>query len=521
MNTKMILTDLDHTLLRSDGSISEYTKQVLKKCQNFGIPIVIATSRNWIGAERYIEEILPDYEITTDGTLIHQRGKQVYSCNMDTEIANQIIRDLMEQNPNTEITVANGLLVFWNSLHISESDKLYKAVFNDYSKPLDCQVNKILAELPDSATAEEIAKKYHCRLQSYRGENWYAFLPEKSGKIQAIHELAKLLNISLTDIVSFGDDINDMEMLQICGTGVAVSNAVKDVKAVADCVTLSNDEDGVAVWIEKNILMDLTALRYDEKGMKKDEKKIKAIITDLDRTLLRTDKTVSDYTNTVLKKCHDMGIILMAATARPERAILTYNDQIDFEAVTTLNGARIVLPYDTIENGINPSSVEAILKKVIKIPGLVLSLETGAGIFSNVQIPLWNATVFDGFPALPTESIIFKILLSSEEKNIQQEVKEALTPDTYMTVAEGRLIQIMSAEATKWNGIKAMLEAVGVRQDEAVYFGDDYDDIEPIKNCGVGVAVSNAIDEVLEAADFITESNDEDGVAGYIEKNLL
>lgn len=63
----------------------------------------------------------------------------------------------------------------------------------------------------------------------------------------------ELLNISLSDIVSFGDDINDMEMLQICGMGVAVSNAVTEVIAVADSITLSNDEDGVADWIEKNI----------------------------------------------------------------------------------------------------------------------------------------------------------------------------------------------------------------------------------------------------------------------------
>ncbi|MDE5596902.1 MAG: HAD family hydrolase, partial [Lachnospiraceae bacterium] len=96
-----------------------------------------------------------------------------------------------------------------------------------------------------------IARKNHCRLQGYRGENMYAFMPENSGKTQAILELAKLLNISLNDIVSFGDDINDMEMLKICGTGVAVSNAVKDVKEAADQVTLSNDEDGVADWCHR------------------------------------------------------------------------------------------------------------------------------------------------------------------------------------------------------------------------------------------------------------------------------
>ena len=254
MKIKMILTDLDKTLLRSDGSISEYTKQVLKKCRDNGIFVVIATARYWIGAERYIDEIQPDYEITTDGTLIHQHGKPIYSCNMNTKDANQIIQDLIEQDPKTEITVAAGREVLWNSLHISESEKLHKAVFNDYSEPLTCQINKIVAELADGETAAEIAEKNHCRLQGSRGENWYAFLPEGSGKIQAILELAKILEITLGDIVAFGDDVNDMEMLRICGKGVAVSNAVMDVKTVADGITLSNDEDGVAVWIEKNLL---------------------------------------------------------------------------------------------------------------------------------------------------------------------------------------------------------------------------------------------------------------------------
>lgn len=248
---------------------------------------------------------------------------------------------------------------------------------------------------------------------------------------------------------------------------------------------------------------------------------MRAVITDLDRTLLRTDKSLSEHTCAVLKKCHDRGMLLMAATARPERAILTYQDKIGFHSMTTLNGARIILPHGVIVNGIILSSAEVILKKVIMIPDLILSLETEQGIYSNVPIPEWNATVFNGFPALPTDGIIYKILLSSKGNNIQMDVKKALTEDTYMTVAEGKLIQIMSTASTKWNGIKTMLKAAGIDPSDAVYFGDDNDDVEPIKNCGVGVAVSNAIKEVLDIADFITESNDMDGVARYLERNLL
>ena len=119
---------MDGTLICSDGSISERTKLILKSCQNRGIYIVIATARYWIGAERYIEEIQPDYEITTDGTLIHQHEEQIYSCNLEIEDTNQIIQDILAQNDKTEIIVAAGRQGFWNSKHISESEKLYKAM---------------------------------------------------------------------------------------------------------------------------------------------------------------------------------------------------------------------------------------------------------------------------------------------------------------------------------------------------------------------------------------------------------
>lgn len=251
---KLILTDLDHTLLHQDGSISDETLRVLSECRERGIKFAIATARYWIGAEKYIDLLKPDYEITTDGTLIHSGDDRLYSCEFSEADTNLIVRSLLETKPDAEITVAHGKTVFWNSLHISESEKLHKAVYNDYSSSLNVRANKIVAELPDDSIAVKIAEKTGCKLQCYRGERWYSFLPAGSGKTAAISALSDLSGIGIEDIVAFGDDSNDVEMLKLCGTGVAVANAVPEALKAADEVTLSNDEDGVAKWLTEKCL---------------------------------------------------------------------------------------------------------------------------------------------------------------------------------------------------------------------------------------------------------------------------
>ena len=250
---RLILSDLDHTLLRSDGSISDHTLDVLKRSRENGMLFAIATARYWIGAERYIELLKPDFEITTDGTLIHSGDKCIYSSEFTTDDTNKIVQALLRKMPDTEITVAVGKNVYWNSKHIAESEKLYKAIYTEYDKALDCRANKIVAELPDEAIARQIADETCCKLQCYRGEKWYAFLPKDSGKIEAIKAMSAISGIDLGDMVAFGDDKNDIDILKICGKGIAVSNAVKDVLEVANEVTSSNDEDGVAKWIEMKL----------------------------------------------------------------------------------------------------------------------------------------------------------------------------------------------------------------------------------------------------------------------------
>lgn len=251
---KLIVTDLDFTLLHTDKSITPYTKNVFAKCRDYGIFTAIATARYYIGAEKFINILNPDYEITTDGTMTYKNGSFLYGCGFDLTTTNNIIKEIITVNPNAEITVATDKCVHWNSKHISDSPVLLKAVYSDFTSALTDCAYKIVAMLPNKSIADNIGKKFDCKVISYRGENRYGFINKNAGKIEALHQLAETLHIELSDIISFGDDVNDIDMLTECGYGVAVSNAIDEVKNIARYVTDSNDNDGVALFIDKNIL---------------------------------------------------------------------------------------------------------------------------------------------------------------------------------------------------------------------------------------------------------------------------
>lgn len=248
---------------------------------------------------------------------------------------------------------------------------------------------------------------------------------------------------------------------------------------------------------------------------------MKAVITDLDRTLLHTDKSVSEETVRVLQNCRENGIVVVVATARPERAIDRYQNQIGFDALITLNGTRIVLNSKELNYSIPKNNVLQMLQKLENIGGVMISLETEKGIFSNADIPLWQPIVYRKLSEAPLPDVFYKVLVSSDKIDLHECIDGILTEDTYASVADGNLFQIMSKQATKWNGIRVMLDTLGISPEETVYFGDDNDDLEAIENCGIGVAVSNAIECVKEAADIIVKSNDEDGVAEFLKGMLM
>ena len=85
-------------------------------------------------------------------------------------------------------------------------------------------------------------------------EGFIAVMHKEAKKAKALAHIAGLWGIDKSNIAAFGDDFNDMDMLTFAGAGVAMGNALDEVKAAADFITLSNEDDGVADWINKNIL---------------------------------------------------------------------------------------------------------------------------------------------------------------------------------------------------------------------------------------------------------------------------
>ena len=103
----------------------------------------------------------------------------------------------------------------------------------------------------DADKVFEIAKKYPEFVAVEGGIRNIEFSASKATKGYALTELLELLDIDASQAIAFGDSENDISMLQTVGTGVAMANSLKITKEAADAITLSNEEDGVADYLEK------------------------------------------------------------------------------------------------------------------------------------------------------------------------------------------------------------------------------------------------------------------------------
>lgn len=273
MNIKLIALDLDGTLLDSQKRLSARNERALSECIRRGIEIVPCTGRIWSGVPAFIREFPGiHYAITTNGAVVENVVDHmvIKETKLSCEKAVQLLELGRQFHTMYDVYVGTrgfGELRFRDCLSefgvppqvqkmlLDTRDFVPDAV--SHIKKLNCQAEKVNYFFGN--TEERIRAK---AALAARGDVTisssfpYNLEINEIGatKGNGILTLAEYLGLDLKQTMGFGDGENDLTMMQMAGVGVAMGNAVDCVKAAADYVTDTNDEDGVAAAIERLVL---------------------------------------------------------------------------------------------------------------------------------------------------------------------------------------------------------------------------------------------------------------------------
>ena len=258
---KMIAADLDRTLLREDETLSAVTINAIRRAREKGMLFAVATARSLYSTLLVSKDLYPDAIIHTGGAYAVVGDEVIYRAVLSPEDTRdaalaclsapfvdhiRVCGEIEDVTTNPAIPI--GQKEFLHYRRVSD-EELPEAVFQAATKITIC-----------ASEADPVATLFD-------GDPRYLFTPSKNTsrfghklahpaatKEAALVGVATHFGVTCDEIMAFGDDMADLGMLSVCGLGVAVANAVPEIKAVADAVCGSNEEDGVAHYINEFFL---------------------------------------------------------------------------------------------------------------------------------------------------------------------------------------------------------------------------------------------------------------------------
>lgn len=262
---KMITIDLDGTLLRSDGSVSDRTVRTLQAVRDKGVVVAIATGRMYQTARPYGEQLgLGDSPLLLfAGGLIEtlESKKILFQQVIPREWAQELADLARRRGWQLQTYIDDVLRAARDDEWIRDYERITHSkacICGDdfYHVQGDC--NKLLSRGGhDDLVARKalIEKTFPGRFNVlFSAPTFLEIMPQGVDKGEGIRRLGELYGIGTDEIMALGDSQNDLDMLKAAGFPVAMANAAEEVKAAAAYVTASNDDDGVAAAVEKFVL---------------------------------------------------------------------------------------------------------------------------------------------------------------------------------------------------------------------------------------------------------------------------
>jgi len=259
---KLLVTDVDGTLLDHQSRLTELNKKAIKDCIRAGIQVIIATGKSFPSITDLIKEFdlqLP--QITLGGAVtITPEGKVIDFVTIPEKIYHEIIDIVRAKGYEPLIATADGKIYYQkfvpgmkNVMDIGE--KLYKAdniKKNEFAKHA---VSIFLSIAADDPLDSYIRKEFGQRMLVVRsGKYFFDILNIKASKGNALKNIMKRLNISKNEVISFGDSQNDISLFRESGFSIAVKNSYPELIEVADAITDENHKSGLGKAIYKYIL---------------------------------------------------------------------------------------------------------------------------------------------------------------------------------------------------------------------------------------------------------------------------
>lgn len=268
--------------------------------------------------------------------------------------------------------------------------------------------------------------------------------------------------------------------------------------------------------------------------------KYKMLVLDVDGTLLNDEKEISKRTLNTLRKVQQMGVRIMLASGRPTYGLLSLAKTLELGNyngyILSYNGGQVINAADgkvVFERRINPEYIPYLEKKAEKNGFAIMTYNGDAIVTNDPTNPHIQAeAALNGMKLEHQEFFSMAIdyppckcmLVSDDEEalvGLENHWKRRLDGVLDVFRSEPYFLEVVGCGVDKANTLAAVMEMEGIKTDEIVVFGDGVADVTMLQLADLGIAMGNAPDSVKRCADYVTLSNNEDGVAVAVEKACL